>query len=294
MAEQELSIVTSQEVSLAISPEDALAGATRAAKALKGVLDGKSKKVIMNGEQYLEFEDWLTVANFYGVGVRTHSAVPVTINGVEGAKAEADVVSLKTGIVIGGAESYCLRDEKNWRDKPWFQLASMAQTRAGAKALRNRLAWVVVLAGLKPTPAEELQGEIINPDNTGVPAEHYCLEHKTTFFMRGKMKAFAHPIGDTKEWCHEHTEQPIQEATEAKSKPVEAVAPVTTPTPPKTDPKTITTLAKMYAAAFKDFGYQPQAVNEHLNVKTQGDIGMTPVECYAQLSRLFDMEQAAK
>lgn len=41
---------------------------------------------------------------------------------------------------------------------PLFQLRSMAQTRAGAKALRNALAWVVVLAGYKPTPAEELPG----------------------------------------------------------------------------------------------------------------------------------------
>jgi len=39
---------------------------------------------------------------------------------------------------------------------PFFQLASMAQTRACAKVLRNVLAWVVVLAGYKPTPAEEL------------------------------------------------------------------------------------------------------------------------------------------
>jgi len=35
-------------------------------------------------------------------------------------------------------------------------LSSMAQTRAGAKALRNRFAWVVVLAGYRPTPAEEM------------------------------------------------------------------------------------------------------------------------------------------
>lgn len=39
---------------------------------------------------------------------------------------------------------------------PLFQLRSMAQTRACAKAMRNALAWVVVLAGYKPTPAEEL------------------------------------------------------------------------------------------------------------------------------------------
>jgi hypothetical protein len=42
---------------------------------------------------------------------------------------------------------------------PLFQLASMAQTRACAKALRNVLAWVVVLAGYKPTPAEEIDTE---------------------------------------------------------------------------------------------------------------------------------------
>ena len=43
---------------------------------------------------------------------------------------------------------------------PSFQLRSMAQTRACAKAFRNVLAWVVVLAGYKPTPAEEMQGII--------------------------------------------------------------------------------------------------------------------------------------
>ncbi len=41
---------------------------------------------------------------------------------------------------------------------PSFQLRSMAQTRACAKAFRNVLAWVVVLAGYKPTPIEEMDG----------------------------------------------------------------------------------------------------------------------------------------
>lgn len=39
---------------------------------------------------------------------------------------------------------------------PLFQIASMAQTRAAAKALRNVLSWVVALAGYGTTPAEEL------------------------------------------------------------------------------------------------------------------------------------------
>lgn len=43
---------------------------------------------------------------------------------------------------------------------PLFQLRSMAQTRAQAKALRSCYAWVVVLAGYQPTPLEEMEGII--------------------------------------------------------------------------------------------------------------------------------------
>ena len=47
-------------------------------------------------------------------------------------------------------------------------------------------------------------------------AEHWCSEHETVFFKRGKMKTFAHPIKDeegnsTGEWCNE-AEQEIEPA----------------------------------------------------------------------------------
>jgi hypothetical protein len=144
------------ELTLPHAPKVVLEEATKAAKALNEVLRGKSKPVILNGDQYLEFEDWQTVGQFYGCSVRTHDAEPFEVGGMAGAKAKADLLD-RHGNVVGGAESYCLRDEPNWSSKPWFQLASMAQTRAGAKALRNRFAWVVVLAGYRPTPAEEMQ-----------------------------------------------------------------------------------------------------------------------------------------
>lgn len=38
-------------------------------------------------------------------------------------------------------------------------------------------------------------------------AEHYCKIHNTVFFKKGKMKGFAHPIGDTGEWCNEEESQ---------------------------------------------------------------------------------------
>ena len=36
------------------------------------------------------------------------------------------------------------------------------------------------------------------------PADgHYCSLHQTAFFKKGRMKGWAHPIGDTDEWCNE-------------------------------------------------------------------------------------------
>ena len=210
------------EVGLSRPPDKVISEAKIAVNVFKGVIELKPKKVIINGEQYLEYEDWQMLGEFYRCSAITKDAVPIEINGVKGAKARADLVNIDTGEIIGGAEAYCMRDEERWSTRPvyeyqegkrikvgdepvpWFQLASMAQTRAGAKAFRNRLAWVAVMAGYRPTPAEEMTGHEVSRDETG----HFCKLHNTPFFMKGKMKAFAHPIGNTGEWCYEHKEEP--------------------------------------------------------------------------------------
>lgn len=139
-------------------PDVVLAEATEAAKALKAVIDNKPRKVVFNGHVYLEFEDWQTVAKFYGATVKVTDTKYVEFGEVKGFEAKAVVINVATGMEISGAEAMCLNDEPNWKKKPLFQLKSMAQTRASSKALRNVFAWVVVLAGYKPTPAEEMDG----------------------------------------------------------------------------------------------------------------------------------------
>lgn len=149
---------SNQDIAIYRPPEIVLAEAQKAAKSLAQVVSGKKKPVIMNGEQYLEFEDWQTVGRFYGVTAKVVSTTFIDYGNVQGFEAKA--VALRAdGMEISAAESMCLNDEPNWQKKPLFQLRSMAQTRACAKALRNVLAWVVVLAGYKPTPAEEMTGQ---------------------------------------------------------------------------------------------------------------------------------------
>lgn len=193
------------------APAEVLRDAEAAATALMGVLLRKPDPVMMNGHQYLEFEDWQTVARFYGVSARLEGTPEYVefFGDVRGFRAEAVAVS-RDGEIVSRASAYCLTDEEKWRSRPkyewhyvlrngttsledpgkdemeWednpkkpggrrpvrrrvmageetvplFQIASMAQTRACAKALRNVFAWVAVLAGVKPTPAEELTGGV--------------------------------------------------------------------------------------------------------------------------------------
>lgn len=182
-------------LSIARPPELVLQEARQAANALKNVIAKKEKPVMMNGEQYLEYEDWQTLAKFYGVTARVISTNFIQIGTAQGFEAKADAIDARTGAIISSADAMCLNDEDKWsirekyewktvggervKDKvgetavPLFQLRSMAQTRACAKALRNVFAWVVVLAGYKPTPIEETEG--LHPKEEGEPSSDWRL-----------------------------------------------------------------------------------------------------------------------
>ena len=88
-----------------------------------------------------------------------------------------------------------------------------------------------IAATLNSTAASEFFTQDLEDDQTGdfekpQAKGHWCAEHKTVFFMKGKMKSFAHPIKDasgkdTGKWCHEHKETPAKMATTSKSEPLE-------------------------------------------------------------------------
>jgi len=165
MSERALAVIdatSSVPATMDNAPAVVLAEAQKAAAALKDVIARKPKPVMIGSEQYLEFEDWQTVGRFYGITVGIESEPEfVELGAAKGFKATA--VALRAGQVISRATAYCMNDEDRWAKAPTYQIASMAQTRANAKALRNVLSWVAVLAGYKPTPAEEMDGVAHTP-----------------------------------------------------------------------------------------------------------------------------------
>lgn len=181
------------------TPEDLLLSARDAAQALERVIALNEKPPLMfNGKRYLQFEHWQVCAKFYHCSVRTFDAQPVEIGGVAGFKARAEVFDEKTGLVVGGAEAFCLRDEPNWKTKPTFQLASMAQTRAASKALGNKFRYVAVVAGYEGTPAEEMTAETSSTQKQVVMPKEKAIE--TTAQVAQKMQS---PFPDVRKYAED-------------------------------------------------------------------------------------------
>lgn len=145
------------EIGLQKSPDEIMLDARDAARALEQVIiSNKRKPLEFNGKRYLEYAHWQTLAKFYHSAAATGEASFVEIGGIKGFKARAQIIDEKTGLTVGYAEAYCMTDEPNWKHKPLFQLASMAQTRAASKALSNKYRYVAIVAGYEPTPSEEI------------------------------------------------------------------------------------------------------------------------------------------
>lgn len=182
---EELTTYEVQPIDIIRPPTEILQEAHLAAKALAEVVKGKKKPVIFNDEQYLEFEDWQTIGKFYGLSAKVTGTEYIEYGSVHGFTARAITLN-RYGMEISAAESLCMSDEPNWKMKPLFQLKSMAQTRACAKTLRNVLAWVVVLAGYRPTPAEEMDNLITKKPEMKEPGEKKLEDITSVLEIRKK------------------------------------------------------------------------------------------------------------
>lgn len=116
----------------------------------------KNEKLEFGGKRHITFEEWQTLGNAYDVMVQTKILKFVDNKPDWGWIAEGEAIHIPTGNRVGYAQATCFRSEKGRGGQTKNQVASMAQTRAGSKALRNALGWIVKLAGLEATPAEEM------------------------------------------------------------------------------------------------------------------------------------------
>lgn len=140
-------------------PDAIVERASAHATALMRVVKEKKLAVRIQGKDHPLVECWTLLGSMLGVFPVVEWTRPVYDADGNPIGWEARVeAKTRAGEVVGAAEAECLRSEKRWSKADDYAVRSMAQTRAISKALRMPLGFIVQLAGLSPTPAEEMDG----------------------------------------------------------------------------------------------------------------------------------------
>lgn len=157
--ENALAVQTDTNIMPTLTPQEQVEKASEMAKVLQQVVNQADLAKSLGGKKkHLEYEAWQTIGQFFNCTPQTEWTRPIMDNDkIIGYEARVHVVNGE-GRVIGAAESMCMRDEQNWKNKPLYAIRSMAQTRTAGKAMRSVFAWVAVLAGYSATPLEEMDG----------------------------------------------------------------------------------------------------------------------------------------
>lgn len=164
-------VETRETAILGTTPQEIINRACEIADSILPIIEKRKLFAEIDGKKYPLCEAWTLAGALVGV----HPRVVKVEKDENGYLAYVEAVSIHTGKVLSSAWARCDFDEeiysrklgratKRWKDK--YAVLSMAQTRATAKALRMPLGFIVHLAGLEPTPAEEMiPAQIIGRDD---------------------------------------------------------------------------------------------------------------------------------
>jgi len=202
--------------------QESIDRAGQIATILARIIRDKQLSVAIGAGEHIRIEAWRTLAEASGYAVSTGER---DWDG-PGRKAWARLIRKADGMIISTADEECGTDDKDkeWWDKTGFVQSGMAQTRAASRVCRNVLDWVVVLAGYKTTPVEEMpteprtQAQRGTPSSSSYPQGPVCSEHGIRFFRTPKMRSYAHPRGEGEPWCNMPTDSQIDPPTPSPSR----------------------------------------------------------------------------
>lgn len=197
---------TGKELAPGATVKEALAWEIEVANTVAELVEKQGWFQAIGAKRYLEAEAWEFIGLRTSTDALTEWVRPIEDPISEEVVAyEARVVLQKNGASVGAAEMTCGLDEFPCQGKTgWAKhkaARSAAQTWALSKAYRMKYGFIARLAGFEPTPAEEMAEGTSRTESQPLQ-QYYCTDHKTTWFKRGAMKQFAHPIGETGKWCN--------------------------------------------------------------------------------------------
>lgn len=176
----ELDVIDHEDVALVVrdttlfrsdDPGEVADRAIATADALMKVVNQRRRELIavISGKDYPQVECWTLLGTLLGVFPVCEWTRPVMEDGKQIGWEARVSAQTRDGSIVGSAESMCTRHENSWKARDDFALRGMAETRATSRAMRKPLGFVMKLAGLEATAAEEMDG--VAADSTATATE---------------------------------------------------------------------------------------------------------------------------
>jgi hypothetical protein len=156
---QEKTQMPVQPFSLAADPIEALEKASRVAQYMAAKCSGEKFVSVISGRNYPKVDWWTSVGMALGLFAQVESVQRVFTDNPKEIKYEAWVAIYHGAARVGRAPHIASSLEGQSWSRSEASIHSMAITRATGKAFRIGLSGLAVLAGLEPTPAEEMPGD---------------------------------------------------------------------------------------------------------------------------------------
>jgi len=151
---QVIPTVSSQEVLFSRKPKKAFEEMRELVQMMSSQCTDPKFIADISGKQYPKVEWWTNLGAVLGL-------FPIVIYSRRLDRDDEIVYESRVEVrlgekVVAAGEALCSNRESNWAKSPEYSIKSMSITRATGKAYRIPLSFIAVMAGLAPTPAEEM------------------------------------------------------------------------------------------------------------------------------------------
>jgi len=128
------------------------------AKTLKRFIDDNKLSCIIQGKSYVYVDGWKFAGVNFGIIPIVDEPVNLSDEKEIKYKCSCRLVRMSDDRPVGSGFAICSNLEQKKKSFDEYAVASMAQTRAIAKAYRNLLGFIMNAAGFESTPADEMEG----------------------------------------------------------------------------------------------------------------------------------------
>lgn len=136
-------------------------------KMMKKIITENGYYTVIGKTNYVNVEGWTIAGAFAGLNCIIEEVKDLS-NDKEIKWSAKAVIYNRKGQAVGIGYAVCSNKEAKKKTFDEYAVLSMAQTRAIGKAYRNKIGWIMKLAGYETTPAEEMvNAEVAKEERAG-------------------------------------------------------------------------------------------------------------------------------